>query len=76
MSVHRTARLSMSIATATALSMIATAGAADARQDAGPPHVEIVSPFQNPVERVGTQIVRGDELTGAGVSAPLFLHQR
>lgn len=76
MSVHRLARLSMTIATATALATIAAAGAADARQDAGPPHVEIFSPFKNPVERVGTQIVRGDELTGAGVSAPLFLHPR
>ncbi|WP_270888643.1 hypothetical protein [Pedococcus sp. 5OH_020] len=75
MNVHRIARLTLTIATATVLTLLAV-GPADARQDAGPPTVQITSPFKNPVQRVGTQIVRGDELSGAGVSAPLHLPER
>jgi hypothetical protein len=42
------------------------------RQDSGPPAGSTASQWC-PVERVGTQIVRCDDLSGAGVSAPLWL---
>jgi hypothetical protein len=51
------------------------APASVARQDPGPSAPSTWKPWC-PVERVGTQIVRCDNLSGADVSAPLWLPVR
>lgn len=52
------------------------AGAASALPYPGPyipaPHVP-VEQYSRPLERIGTQLVRRDDLTGAGVRAPSFI---
>ncbi|KRF29901.1 hypothetical protein ASG91_02640 [Phycicoccus sp. Soil802] len=59
---------------------VSVSSPAAARQDPGPPRGTVVgwdsSPFRCPVERIDTQIVRCDNLSGAGVSAPLGIPQR
>ena len=75
MNVHRTARLLLTTAAAAAFTLAAV-GPADARQDVGPAHVENACPFKNPLQRLGTQMIRGDELTGDGVTAPHYLPER
>jgi hypothetical protein len=54
---------------------------ATARQDPGPlPDHRTTfwesTPFRCPVERIGAQVVRCDNLSGAGVSAPLGIPQQ
>jgi len=34
------------------------------------------TPFQCSLERVGTQLVRCDDLTGAGATAPTYIRER
>ncbi|HET9649630.1 MAG TPA: hypothetical protein VFP34_15565 [Microlunatus sp.] len=48
-------------------------GVAYARQDlsGGCGRTEIINPNHTVLERIGRQLVRGDNLTGAGVAAPL-----
>ncbi|GAA4397788.1 hypothetical protein GCM10023168_03120 [Fodinibacter luteus] len=47
-----------------------------ARQDAGPAPQQDRAPTSCPLTRVGTQFVRCDDLTGNGVSAPLWVPRR
>jgi hypothetical protein len=54
---------------------------ATARQDPGPPPDRTTTffestPFRCAVERIGSQVVRCDNLSGAGVPAPLGLPQQ
>jgi hypothetical protein len=66
---------------ALALAITATTGmcaSASARPDEGPHVTGVYVPtkeINNPVERIGSQILRGDNLTGAGAAAPLWLPQ-
>lgn len=57
-----------------------TASPASARQDAGPRSATVkqtrVSDLSCPLTRVGTQLVRCDNLTGHGVPAPLWVRER
>ncbi len=77
-SVHdRTTRRIVAVSAA-ALTLVAiTAAPSSASQEAGPavsarqPHV---GPCQ--LERLGTQFVRCDDLTGNGVAAPAHVHQQ
>ena len=55
--------------------LVAVGGSAQARQDPGPP-LPVAHELKRPLERVGTQFVRGDDLTGNGVPAPLWIRQR
>jgi hypothetical protein len=59
------------IVTATA-TLCGVGGAAQARTDAGP-LLPVFKVMDRPLERVGTQFVRGDDLTGNGVEAPLWI---
>jgi len=63
------------VALLTAALAVSASSPAAARQDPGPPRGPVVgwdsSPFRCPVERIDSQIVRCDNLSGAGVSAPL-----
>ena len=67
-------------ATATALAMCAllatTAAPASAKLDAGPALERQATPASCPLERVGTQLVRCDDLTGNGQPAPQWIPQR
>ena len=78
MSTHRIARTISTITMTTVLTagLVAVGGSAQARQDPGPPPPSVASELKRPLERVGTQFVRGDDLTGNGVRAPLWIHQR
>ena len=58
-----------------AAATVGAASTAQARQDPGTP-VPVQHVLKRPLERVGTQFVRGDDLTGNGVPAPLWIHQR
>ena len=49
---------------------------AAARQDAGPALEQEPTSTSCPLTRVATQLVRCDDLTGNGVSAPLWIPQR
>lgn len=63
--------------TATVLLLGATLAApAAARQDPGPAPEQKPTSTSCPLTRVGTQFVRCDNLTGNGVSAPLWIPQR
>jgi hypothetical protein len=75
MNVYRIGRPGPAVVVA-ALVALSGSGSASARQDAGPARAYSASPFKNPVERVGSQIVRGDLLSGNDVRAPLYLPQR
>jgi hypothetical protein len=75
MTVHRSRRLVLAILFASAF-VLPVAGAAGAGQDPGPLNIPADSPLLCTVERVGTQIVRCDDLSGNGVSAPLYLDER
>ena len=55
-----------------AVIVVSVAGPADARQDPGTPNpsASTIQPTRHcPLTRVGTQFVRCDDLTGAGVAA-------
>jgi hypothetical protein len=58
--------------------LLAAIGAlpAAARQDAGPAHLGTDYPYFKAVQRVGTQFVAGDNLTGDGVPAPAWVDER
>jgi hypothetical protein len=76
--IRRVALTAAAVAAALSFGIPSTA---TARQDPGPPpHPTPVAwesmPFRCPVERIGAQIVRCDNLSGAGVSAPLGLPQQ
>lgn len=71
---HLPRRLPLALAFAAAL-LIPSAGTAGARPDPGEPTASRDKPFC-PVERIGRQIVRCDDLSGNGVLAPLTLPQR
>lgn len=63
--------------TATALVLgAALVTPAAARQDAGPAPEQEPTSTSCPLTRVGTQLVRCDDLTGNAVSAPLWIPQR
>ncbi|MEO6413216.1 MAG: hypothetical protein ABIO48_11590 [Pedococcus sp.] len=73
MNTSRIARIICIVATTTAL--VGVGSAAQARPDPGPTPT---TPYflHRPLERVGTQFVRGDDLTGNGVKAPLWISER
>lgn len=50
--------------------------AASARFDPGSPSVPLTPSSRCELQRVGTQFVRCDNLTGAGVRAPLWIPER
>lgn len=60
---------------ATTVACVGVGSAAQARTDPGPMPT---APYflHRPLERVGTQFVRDDDLTGNGVQAPLWISQR
>ena len=63
--------------TATALLLgAALATPAAARPDAGPALEQQPTSTSCPLTRIGSQLVRCDDLTGNGVSAPLWIPQR
>lgn len=73
----------MLLATASALVAVAlTALPASARQDAGPTEKPSASSTSSttdgrcPLRRVGSQLVRCDNLTGNGVAAPAWVLER
>lgn len=71
-------RVSRSSATALFLGAVltTTAGPATATLDPGPPVERERTSGSCPLERVGTQFVRCDDLTGNGLPAPSFLPSR
>jgi hypothetical protein len=58
------------------VALIAAPGAAIARPDPGPPVPQPWTSGSCALERVGTQLVRCDDLTGNGVAAPSHLRSR
>ena len=73
-----TIRARRGIATVFAITLVAASQAtpAGARLDPGPqktPTQSVYRPPNCPLERVGTQFVRCNELTGAGVPAPAWV---
>ena len=71
--MNRTQLLARCSAAAAAATIIAGLAAipATARPDPGEPIPDRCSSYRNcPLQRIGTQLVRGDNLTGAGVTAP------
>ena len=71
-------RSSAFVAVASILLLTTASPVASARPDPGVPIPDVrtvVGPKNCPLMRVGTQLVRCDDLTGAGVSAPLWIPQ-
>jgi hypothetical protein len=72
--MNRTQLLGRCSAAAAAATIIVglAAAPATARPDPGPPPIpdRISCDLNCPLSRIGTQLVRGDNLTGAGVTAP------
>ncbi len=59
------------------LAALLTATPATALEDPGPPAgTATQTMFQCPLERVGTQLVRCDDLTGNGATAPAYIPVR
>ncbi len=61
------------------LTALVTAGPAAASPDPGDParsDRNTMTPLQCSLERVGTQLVRCDDLTGAGATAPTYVPER
>jgi peptidoglycan/LPS O-acetylase OafA/YrhL len=80
--LHNTAkrarRVFPAIATAALLVALGSLPAA-ARQDPGPivpEHQATTAPYSCAIQRVGTQFVRCDNLTGNGVPAPAWVDER
>jgi hypothetical protein len=71
--MNRTQLLARCSAAAAAATIIAGLAAipATARPHSGDPIPDRCSSYDCPLQRIGTQLVRGDNLTGAGVTAPL-----
>lgn len=69
-------RISALIATASILLLTFNSPLASARPDPVPPVTGVptsVAPGHCSLMRIGTQLIRCDNLTGAGVPAPLFI---
>ena len=59
------------------LATLLTAAPATAWEDPGPPAgTPTQALYQCPLERVGTQLVRCDDLTGNGATAPTYILER
>jgi hypothetical protein len=74
--MNRTQLLARCSAAAAAATIIAGLAAipATARPEQGPPVPDRISCELNcPLQRIGTQLVRGDNLTGGGVTAPVWV---
>jgi hypothetical protein len=77
--INSTSTRNWTVAALTAVLLLGTGVApAVARQDPGTPahttpSVSVLSYRNCPLTRIGTQFVRCDNLTGAGVSAPSFV---
>jgi hypothetical protein len=74
--MNSTRLLARCAAAAAAAAIIAGLAAipAAARPDPGPPVPDRISCDLNcPLSRIGTQLVRGDNLTGGGVTAPVWV---
>lgn len=69
---HRVVRAMALVACVVALGALPAA----ARQDAGPSHLGTDYPYFRTIQRVGTQYVAGDNLTGNGVPAPGWVPSR
>jgi hypothetical protein len=71
--MNRTQLLLRCSAAAAAATIIAGLAAipATARPEPGPAVPDRCSSYNCPLQRIGTQLVRGDNLTGAGVTAPV-----
>lgn len=74
---HHNHRLLAAAAAALVLTGL-SAGPSAARLDAGPPAASVSVPSQDrcPLERVGQQFIRCDDLTGNGVPAPAWIPER
>ena len=70
MTTHRITRTICVIALSTA--SVSVASTAQARQDPGT-LIPVQHVLKRPLERVGSQLVRGDDLTGNGVEAPSWV---
>jgi len=78
MSIVRTLSGSILLVAAGAVLATAAAGAATARPEPAPepPAVQSARIGQCPLERIGHQFVRCDDLTGAGVAAPAWIPEQ
>lgn len=67
-----------SVLVVAAILTTAVAGPASARPEAPPAAPAVQSPQlgERPLERIGDQFVRGDDLTGAGVPAPAWIPEQ
>ena len=63
-------------ALALGVALTTATGPATAKPDPGPPVDRDRASVACPLERVGTQFVRCDDLTGNGISAPSFIPSR
>ncbi len=72
---HHVVRAIAPIAAALVI-MVLGAMPSSARPDIGPPVPNVSHPGSCLLERVGTQFVRCDNLTGNGVPAPAFISER
>jgi hypothetical protein len=77
MSRKNLARWSAAAAAATFVASLAV-GTAAARPDPGSPIPDRYSSYYDncPLQRIGTQLVRCDDLTGGGVTAPLSVPEQ
>jgi hypothetical protein len=73
--MNRTQLLARCSAAAAAATIIAGLAAipATARPDPGPIPNRISCDWNCPLQRIDTQLVRGDNLTGAGINAPMWV---
>lgn len=69
-------RLIVTVLTVTALTAVLGALPAAARQDAGPATGHPAAPYRCAIQRVDTQFVGCDNLTGNGVPAPAWVDER
>lgn len=78
MNTARTIGISAVVAVAGATLALAAAGSATARPEPAPtpPSVQSERLGECPLARVGTQFVRCDDLTGAGVPAPSWIPEQ
>ncbi|MFE1663856.1 hypothetical protein [Microbacterium sp. P02] len=65
-----TSRFRIVAVTAAVMIFVAPAAPASARPEPQPETVPFLNAYGGSLERVGTQFVRGDDLTGAGAAAP------
>jgi hypothetical protein len=72
---HHSRRAAAAVAAALVVTGLA-AEPSSARQDRGTPVVAVANGSDCPLQRVGTQFVRCDDLTGNGVPAPGYVPER